>query len=131
MVFYLKRSANYLPLTMPASSENHLSWAEFERVEMRVGTIVEATVFEAARKPAYIIMADFGELGVRKTSAQITKRYVPEELIGKQIIAVLNFPPKQIAHIQSEFLLLGVLGTDQEVTLLVPDKPVENGWRIA
>ncbi|HMQ49638.1 MAG TPA: tRNA-binding protein [Saprospiraceae bacterium] len=116
---------------MPASPENHLSWAEFERVEMRVGTIIEACIFEEARKPAYKIIADFGEFGLRKTSAQITKRYVPEELIGKQIIAVLNFPPKQIANIKSEFLLLGVLGTDQDVTLLVPDKPVENGWRIA
>jgi tRNA-binding protein len=108
----------------------NLSWEEFSKVEMHVGTIVQATVFEEAKKPAYKLIIDFGELGLRKSSAQITKLYIPEELIGKQVIAVLNFPPKQIANFISECLVLGAVN-GSEVTLLSPDKKVLNGTRIA
>lgn len=107
-----------------------LTWEEFERVEMRVGTILEAAVFDAARRPAYKLLIDFGPLGVRKSSAQITDLYQPDELIGKQVIAVVNFPPKQIATMKSECLVLGALGERNVVTLLSPERKVENGSRI-
>ncbi|MEH0156887.1 tRNA-binding protein [Limibacter armeniacum] len=111
--------------------EEHLSWSEFARVEMRVGTVMEAEVFEKARNPALKLQVDFGEeLGIRKTSAQITKLYQPEKLIGKQVIAVVNFPPKQIANIMSECLVLGAVGEAGEVTLLQPERPVPNGLRV-
>ncbi|MEZ4886251.1 MAG: tRNA-binding protein [Chitinophagales bacterium] len=110
---------------------NMLSWSDFMKVEMRVGTILEASVFKEARKPAYKMTIDFGkELGIKKTSAQITELYDFAELIGKQVIAVVNFPPKQIANIMSECLVLGVVGTDNAVTLLQPERKVENGMRI-
>lgn len=111
-------------------SSNHLSWSDFSKVDMRVGTIIEATVFKEARNPAYKIVIDFGDLGTRKTSAQITKLYDPETLIGQQVIAVVNFPPKQIANMQSECLILGTLGEAHTVTLLQPERKVENGLRI-
>jgi len=106
-----------------------INWNDFSKIDMRAGTIVAAEVFEEARNPAYKLMVDFGDLGIKKSSAQITKRYTPEELIGKQVIAVVNFPPKQIANIQSECLVLGTVKGD-EVILLTPDKAVENGLRI-
>ncbi|MEQ8881163.1 MAG: tRNA-binding protein [Cyclobacteriaceae bacterium] len=108
---------------------NDLSWADFLKVEMRVGTVISAEVFEEARNPAFKIQVDFGEYGIRKTSAQITSLYRPEELIGKQVVAVVNFPPKQIATIISECLILGAMD-GQEVTLLEPGKKVKNGLRI-
>lgn len=111
------------------STKELITWNDFEKVEMRVGTILTAEVFEEARNPAYKITIDFGELGTRKTSAQITKLYQPDEIIGKQVIAVVNFPTKQIANIQSECLLLGAVD-GAEVTLLSADKPVKNGLRI-
>lgn len=107
-----------------------LSWKEFERVDIRVGTIVGAEVFEEAVKPAYKIKIDFGDLGIKKTSAQITKLYQPEELIGRQVLAVVNFPPKQIANFMSECLLLGAMGEEGEVTLIKPDSPIADGLRI-
>ena len=110
--------------------DNALTWEDFTKVEMRVGTIVSAEVFEEARNPAYKMLIDFGEYGTRKTSAQITKLYEPDALIGKQVIAVVNFPPKQIATMMSECLVLGVIGTDKEVILLQPEREVENGARI-
>ncbi len=106
-----------------------LTWDEFMKVDIRVGTIVSAEVFKEARKPAYKLVIDFGSLGIRKSSAQITRLYAPEELIGKQVVAVVNFPPKQIATIRSECLVLGAVNGD-EVTLLSADKPVANGLRI-
>ena len=107
-----------------------LSWEEFEKVEMRVGTIIEVTDFPKAKKPAYKLKIDFGEFGIKNSSAQITKLYKKEDLLGKQIIAVVNFPPKQIANFISECLVLGALGKDDEVTLLNPDLEVVNGSRI-
>ncbi len=109
---------------------NALSWEEFTKVEMRVGTIVSAEVFAEVRNPAYKLVVDFGPLGTRKTSAQITQLYQPEELVGWQVIAVVNFPPKQIANIMSECLVLGAVGENKEVTLLRPERAVANGTRI-
>ena len=109
---------------------NNLSWSDFEKVEMRVGTILEANDFPEARNPSYQLVIDFGEeLGVKKSSAQITTRYSKEELIGRQIVAVVNFPKKQIANLMSECLVLGAVN-GKDVTLLSPDKKVENGLRI-
>ena len=110
---------------------NDLKWSEFERVEMRVGTILTVSDFPEARKPAFQLQIDFGEeLGVRKTSAQITKKYERQDLVGKQVIAVVNFPKKQIANFMSDCLLLGAVD-GEEVTLLNTDLPVPNGLRIS
>lgn len=108
-----------------------LSWQEFEKVDMRVGTILEARPFPEARKPAYQLVIDFGPLGVKKSSAQITVRYLPEQLIGRQVVAVVNFPPKQIGPFMSECLVLGSVDEQGIVTLLHPGLDVENGLRIA
>lgn len=109
---------------------NSLTWDEFMHVEMRVGTIISAEIFKEVRNPAYKITVDFGEFGIRKTSAQVTALYQAEELIGKQIVAVINFPPKQIATMMSECLILGGIGDNKDVTLLQPERPVKNGTRI-
>lgn len=111
-------------------TENNLSWDDFMKVEMHVGTIVQAEVFKEVRNPAYKMIVDFGKHGTRKTSAQITTLYTPEELIGRQVIGVINFPPKQIANILSECLILGSVGEGKEITLLSIERPVENGLRI-
>ncbi|ABG61017.1 tRNA-binding protein [Cytophaga hutchinsonii] len=113
-----------------SESINNLSWQDFEKVDIRVGTITQAEIFSEAKKPAYKLYIDFGPLGIKKTSAQITVLYSTEELIGKQVVAVVNFPPKQIANIQSECLILGAIGGNKEITLLSLDKGVENGLRI-
>ncbi len=105
-----------------------ISWNDFEKVEMRVGTILEATVFPEARKPAYKLLIDFGDtIGKRKSSAQITTHYSIEELIGKQIMAVINFPPKQIGPFISECLVMGCYTADGSVILMGPDKHAVNG----
>lgn len=110
---------------------NVLTWNDFEKVEMRIGTILEVKDFPEARNPAYQLHIDFGkEIGVRKTSAQITQKYSKEELVGKQIVGVVNFPKKQIGNFMSECLLLGSIGENKAVVLLTSDKPVENGLRI-
>lgn len=98
---------------------------------MRVGTILEAKDFPGARNPAYQLVVDFGEHGTRISSAQITQRYQKEDLVGRQVIAVVNFPPKQIANFFSECLVLGLVGENKEVTLLQPERPVPNGLRVA
>jgi tRNA-binding protein len=104
---------------------------EFEKVEMRVGTILGVQGFLKANKPAYQLTIDFGsELGIKKSSAQITKRYTKEDLFGKQIIAVINFPKKQIADFMSECLVLGSVGEENDIVLLTTDLPVKNGLRI-
>ena len=108
-----------------------LTWHEFEKVEMRVGTILEVNDFPEARKPAYQFSIDFGAIiGIRKTSAQITKRYKKEDLINRQIVAVVNFPIKQIGKFMSECLVLGAVGEEGDVVLLAPDFKIENGLRI-
>lgn len=107
-----------------------IGWDEFERVELRVGTILEVEEFPEARKPAYKLTIDFGELGIRRSSAQITSLYTREELKGKQVLAVVNFPPKQIATFFSECLTTGVADSEGRVVLLSPDYPVPNGARL-
>jgi tRNA-binding protein len=109
---------------------NNLTWSDFQKVEMRIGTIIHAEIFKEARNPAYKITVDFGELGTRKTSAQVTTLYNPEDLIGKQVVAVVNFPPKQIANMRSECLILGGLGDGKDVILLQPEQLVKNGTKI-
>ncbi|USD24863.1 tRNA-binding protein [Flagellimonas marinaquae] len=115
---------------MEQSEQEKLNWSEFMKVEMRVGTIISAEKFKEVRNPAYKMIVDFGPFGTRKTSAQITKLYTPEELVGKQVIAVLNFPPKQIATIMSKCLVMGCVGDEKEVTLIQPERKVANGTRI-
>lgn len=108
-----------------------LTWEEFEKTEMRVGTIVEADDFPEARKPAYKLTIDFGaEIGILKSSAQITKRYTKESLKGIQVVAVVNFPKKQIGKFMSECLVLGAVEPDGDVVLLSPGLSVQNGLRI-
>ncbi|MBK6994538.1 MAG: tRNA-binding protein [Lewinellaceae bacterium] len=108
-----------------------ISWQDFEKVEMRVGTVLEAKDFPGARNPAYQLLIDFGEHGIKKSSAQITDLYQKEALVGRQVIAVVNFPPKQIATFFSECLVLGLVGENKEITLLQPEQPVPNGLRVA
>ena len=107
-----------------------LTWEEFEKVDIRVGTILEVNNFPKARIPTYQLTIDFGEFGVKKSSAQITKLYDQSSLVGRQVIGVINFPPKQIANFHSECLVLGVIGADKEITLLQPERQVHNGLRI-
>jgi tRNA-binding protein len=105
-----------------------ISWNDFEKVQIRTGTIVGAEAFPEARKPAYKLKIDFGkELGIKQSSAQITVHYNPEELLNKQIVAVVNFPVKSIAGFRSECLVLGVYDSNKDVVLLQPDRKVENG----
>ncbi|GAA3733836.1 tRNA-binding protein [Flavobacterium ginsengisoli] len=108
-----------------------LTWNEFERTDMRVGTIIEVNDFPEARKPAFQLTIDFGsEIGIRKSSAQITKRYQKEDLVNRQIVAVVNFPRKQIGKFMSECLVLGAVGEEGDVILLAPDFKIPNGLRI-
>ena len=109
---------------------NLISWSDFEVIEMRIGTIIEINDFPKAKKPAYQLTIDFGkEIGIKKSSAQITKRYAKEDLLNKQIVAVVNFPKKQIGNFMSECLVLGSINSD-EVVLLTSDLKVENGLKI-
>ncbi len=108
-----------------------ITWQDFEQVKIRVGTVVDAKPFPEARKPAYIVEVDFGpEIGRKRTSAQVTNHYTPEELIGRQVIGVINFPVKQIGPMRSEFLLTGFYHQDGGVILAVPDKLVPNGAKL-
>lgn len=108
-----------------------ITWQDFAAVELRVGTILSVEDFPKARNPSYIITADFGaEIGVKKTSAQITAIYCKEELVGRQIVGVVNFPVKQIGPIRSEFLLTGFYREDKEVVIAIPERPVPNGAKL-
>ena len=109
-----------------------ISWDDFVRVELRVGTVDSAEVFENARNPAYILHIDCGaELGILKSSAQITDLYEPNDLVNRQVVCVVNFPPKQIGHIQSQCLVTGFPQADGSVVLIAPDQPVANGLRLS
>lgn len=108
-----------------------ITWHDFEQVEIRVGTVMRVEPFPEARKPAYKVWADFGpEIGSLKSSAQLTDLYAAEELLGRQIVAVVNFPPKQIGPFMSEFLLTGFYRPDGAVVLAVPERPVPNGAKL-
>ena len=107
-----------------------ISWSDFEKVDMRVGTILEVNDFPNARKPSYQLTIDFGESGIKNSSAQITALYKKENLVGKQVIAVINFPVKQIANFFSECLVLGVYNENSDVVLLQPSLKVKNGCKI-
>jgi len=111
---------------------DEISWNDFQKVELRVGTVIEAKDFPEARNPAYILHVDFGnEIGVKKSSAQVTALYSKAELVGKQVLAVVNFPAKQIGPIRSECLVTGFYNENGDVVLAVPDKEIHNGARLA
>jgi tRNA-binding protein len=107
-----------------------IEWQDFEKIDIRVGTILEVSDFPKATKPSWQLTIDFGDLGIRRSSAQITDLYEKQELIGKQVMAVVNFPPKQIANFFSECLVLGVYTDKKEVVLIGPDRKVTNGWKL-
>lgn len=107
------------------------TFEDFAKLDLRVGTVIEAKPFPEARNPAIKLKIDFGELGMKQSSAQITKRYKPEDLVGRQVAAVVNFPPMRIAGYKSEVLILGGVPEDGDVILLNTDEPVENGTRIS
>jgi tRNA-binding protein len=107
-----------------------ITWDDFAKIDIRSGTIVEVKDFPNARKPAYQLTIDFGELGMKQSSAQITKHYTKEELLGKQILAVVNFPEKQVANFFSQCLVLGVYDENKDVILLQPERKVGNGQQV-
>ncbi|MBW4888353.1 tRNA-binding protein [Mucilaginibacter sp. HMF5004] len=107
-----------------------ITWHDFEKVELRVGTVLQVLDFPEARKPAYKLQVDFGELGIKWSSAQITKHYTKEELTGRQIIGVVNFSKKQIATFMSEFLVTGFADENGDIVLSGVDKPVPNGYKL-
>ena len=107
-----------------------MDWSHFEKLDIRVGTILEAKELPKARKPAYQLRIDFGPLGIKGSSAQITRHYQPQSLVGRQVISVVNFPPKLIDGFRSECLVLGIYDENNDVVLLNPDRPVSNGLKI-
>ncbi len=109
-----------------------ISWSDFEKVELRIGTVIRAEDFPEAKKPAYKLWIDFGEgIGVKKSSAQLTKLYSKEELFGKQVLCCINFPPKQVANFISECLTCGFIGENGEIALAIPERKVKNGAKLA
>jgi tRNA-binding protein len=110
---------------------NEISWEDFQKIELRIGTIIEVNEFPEARKSAYLIKMDFGgDIGIKKSSAQITDLYTKEDLLDKQVVAVVNFPPKQIGPVRSECLITGFYDSNGKVVLAVPDQYVENGAKL-
>jgi len=112
-------------------TEETITWDDFAKIQMVTGTIIDVAEFPQARKPAYQLTIDFGEKGIRKSSAQLTQLYQPHDLLGRQIVAFINFPPKRIATFRSECLVLGAVGDNGEVTLLQPERTTPNGSLIA
>ena len=108
-----------------------IKYEDFQKIDLRVGTIVEVEEFPEAKKPAFKVFVDFGLLGVKKSSAQITQLYSPESLVGRQVIAVVNFPPRQVGPFISEVLILGAVADSRGTILLAPERKVENGDKIA
>ncbi|SDB57191.1 tRNA-binding protein [Desulfonatronum thiosulfatophilum] len=112
-------------------SNETITWEEFQQVAIHAGTVVEVKASPKARKPAYVVMVDFGpEIGIKQTSARITDHYTPDELVGRQVVGVVNFPVKQIGPVRSEFLLTGFYRPDGTVILAVPDKKVPDGAKL-
>ncbi|MBI4148114.1 tRNA-binding protein [Candidatus Woesearchaeota archaeon] len=109
---------------------SQITWSDFERIDLRVGTIVEVDDFPEAKKPAYKLLIDLGDLGLKKSSAQITKVYQKHELVGKQVVCVTNFPPKQIANFVSEVLTTGFSNERGEIVLAQPERKVPNGAKL-
>ncbi|MBE9586568.1 tRNA-binding protein [Mucilaginibacter sp. JRF] len=107
-----------------------ISWNDFEKVELRAGTILEAVDYPEARKPAYKVRVDFGEFGIKWSSAQITKHYTKDELVGRQIVGVINFPKKQIGKFMSEFLVTGFADENGDIVLTALERPVPNGHKL-
>ncbi len=107
-----------------------ISWNDFEKIDIRLGTVIKVEEFTGARKPAYKLEIDFGELGIKRSSAQITKHYTLNQLIGQQVIAIVNFPVKQIGNFFSECLVLGIYDEAGDVILLKPEREVSNGLKI-
>jgi len=111
-------------------NDEFIKWEDFEKIDIRTGTIVSAKSFKKARKPSYQLHIDFGPFGIKKSSAQITALYTTEELVNKQVIAIINFPPKQIANFISECLVLGIYGENDAIVLLQPERSIPNGSKI-
>ena len=111
-------------------NKSTITWEDFAKVDMRIGTIINAEIFKEVKRPAYKLMIDFGEIGIKKSSAQITKLYQPEKLIGKQVVAVVNFPAKQIANMMSECLVIAGVGQENDIVLLQPERKMLNGTKI-
>ena len=107
-----------------------ITWRDFERVELRVGTVLRVDEFPEAKRPAYKLTIDFGEIGIKRSSAQITALYAAAELVGKQVVAVVNFPPKQVANFMSEVLVTGFSDAEGAIVLLHPERPVPNGAKL-
>ena len=119
-------------MTDGAAAARRIGYSDFDKIDVRVGTVLTAGLNEKALKPAYVLEIDFGpELGIKTSSAQITQAYDPESLIGKQIVAVVNFEPKRVAGVRSEVLILAIVQPDGPTVLLMPDMPVKNGSRMA
>lgn len=115
-------------MTLPV--KDNISWSDFEKIDIRVGTVISARSLDGAIKPAFVVEIDFGPLGIKKSSAQLTKLYTTDQLINQQVLAVVNFPPKQIATILSECLVLGLYSADNSVVLISPERPIENGCQL-
>lgn len=109
---------------------DEISWSDFEKIELRVGTVLRVEEFPEAKKPAYKLEVDFGDFGIKRSSAQITALYSKDELVGKQVVGVINFPPKKIGPFVSEVLITGLYRENGDVALLVPDKSVSNGSKV-